>query len=81
VIHKEVDMDVEITVKVNGQLVEQHIEQVQGTLEDMEETIDAMSRRVACAALQASVDSVTAPRPLFLRREGNCGTKATKRGR
>ena len=49
-------MDVKITVEVDGQLVEQHIEQVDGTLEDMEETIDAMSRRVACSALQASVD-------------------------
>ena len=74
-------MDVKITVEVDGQLVEQHIEQVDGTLEDMEETIDAMSRRVACSALQASVDSVTAPRPLFLRREGTCVTKATKPGR
>ncbi len=74
-------MEVKITVEVDGQLVEQHIEQVNGTLEDMEETIDGMSRRVACAALQASVDSVTPPRPLFRQREGNCGTKGTKPGR
>ena len=58
-------MQVEITVKVNGQVVREHIEQVTGTLEDMEEKIDAMTRQVAGAALQASVDAVTPPRPLF----------------
>ena len=58
-------MQVEISVKVNGQVVREHIEQVTGTLEDMEEKIDAMTRQVAGAALQASVDAVTPPRPLF----------------
>jgi hypothetical protein len=57
-------MQVEITVKVNGQVVGEHVEQVSGTLEDMEEKIDVLSRQVANAALQASVDAVTAPRPL-----------------
>ncbi len=57
-------MQVEITVKVNGQVVGEHVEQVSGTLEDMEEKIDVLSRQVASAALQASVDAVTAPRPL-----------------
>jgi len=47
----------------------------------MEEKIDAMSRQVAGAALQASVDAVTAPRPLFRKREENSVTKDTQRGR
>jgi len=74
-------MQVEITVKVNGQVVREHVEQVSGTLEDMEEKIDAMSRQVAGAALQASVDAVTPLRPLFRKREENFATKDTKRGR
>lgn len=74
-------MRVEITVKVNGQVVREHVEQVSGTLEDMEEKIDAMSRQVAGAALQASVDAVTAPRPLFRKTEENSVTRATKPGR
>ena len=74
-------MQVEITVKVNGQVVREHVEQVSGTLEDMEEKIDAMSRQVAGAALQASVDAVTPPRPLFRKSEENSATKDTKRGR
>ena len=74
-------MQVEITVKVNGQVVREHIEQVTGTLEDMEEKIDAMTRQVAGAALQASVDAVTPPRPLFRKREENSATKDTRRGR
>ena len=73
-------MQVEITVKVNGQVVRQHVEQVSGTLEDMEEKIDAMSRQVACAALQASVDAVTAPRPLFRKTEESSVTRATRHG-
>lgn len=71
-------MQVEIVVKINGQVVREQVEQVSGTLEDMEETIDAMSRQVACAALQASVDSVSSPRPLFRKPEASCGTKAIK---
>jgi len=74
-------MQVEITVKVNGRVVREHVEQVSGTLEDMEEKIDAMSRQVAGAALQASVDAVTPPRPLFRKREENCVTRDTKQGR
>ena len=74
-------MQVEITVKVNGQVVREHVEQVSGTLEDMEEKIDAMSRQVAGAALQASVDAVTSPRPLFRKKEESSVTKDTKRGR
>ena len=74
-------MQVEITVKVNGRVVREQVEQVAGTLEDMEETIDAMTRRVAAAALQASVDAVSAPRPLFRKREASCVTRDTNRGR
>lgn len=71
---------VEITVKVNGQVVKEQVEQVDGTLAQMEEKIDAMSRALAAAALQASVDAVTPPRPLFRRREVNGDTKDTKPG-
>jgi hypothetical protein len=74
-------MQVEITVKVNGQVVREHVEQVSGTLEDMEEKIDAMSREVASAALQGSVDAMTPPRPLFRKKEESFGTKDTKPGR
>lgn len=74
-------MQVEITVKVNGQVVREHVEQVSGTLEDMEEQIDALSRQVAGAALQASVDAVAAPRPLFRKKEESSVTKDTRRGR
>ena len=73
-------MEVEITVKIDGQVVRQQVEQVSGTLEAMEETIDTMSRQVACAALQASVDAVTPQRPLFRKRAASSGTKDTKLG-
>jgi hypothetical protein len=73
-------MQVEITVKVNGQVVRQHVEQVSGTLEQMEEAIDALSRQVACTALQASVEAVSGPRPLFRKPEGSCDTRGSSRG-
>lgn len=69
---------VKVTVEVNGQVVQQQVEQMDGTLEQMEEKIDAMTRKLAAAALQASVDSVTPPRPLFRHRAGNSDTKDTK---
>ena len=72
---------VEITVKINGEVVKQRIEQLDGTLEDMEEKIDAMTREVACAALQGSVDAVAPPRPLFRRRAESSGTRATRAAR
>ncbi len=72
-------MKVEITIKVDGQLVKRHVEQVGGTLEEMEEKIDALSRSVACDTLQASVSAVEQPRPLFRKPAGGCGTKATNR--
>ena len=74
-------MKVEITVKVDGQLVKRHVEQVAGTLEEMEEKIDSLSRAVACETLQASVDAVAQPRPLFRQRAGRCGTRDTSGGR
>lgn len=74
-------MKVEITVKVNGQLVKQHVEQVDGTLEQMEEKIHALSKSVAGETLQASVDAMDAPRPLFRRLAASCDTKATRPAR
>jgi len=69
-------MEVEITVKVNGKTVRQHVEQVGGTLEQMEERIHALSKTVAGETLQASVDAVDEPRPLFRRTAASCDTKA-----
>jgi hypothetical protein len=76
--NKEIAMQVEITVTVNGQVVREQAQQVEGTLEQMEEAIDAMTRRVACAALQASVEAVAPPRPLFRKTAANSATKGTK---
>ena len=70
---------VEVTIKVNGQVVEEQIEYVDGTLEQMEERIDAMSRELAAKALQASVDAVAPPRPLFRHGVENSATKGSKR--
>jgi hypothetical protein len=74
-------MDVKITIEVDGRVVRQDVKQVSGTLEQMEEAIDALTRQAACAALQGSVDAVSAPRPLFRKTGENCVTRATKRGR
>jgi hypothetical protein len=71
----EVAMKVEITVKVDGRLVKRHVEQVDGTLEQMEEKIHALSKSVAGETLQASVDAMTEPRPLFRQRAADCGTR------
>jgi len=73
-------MQVEITVKVNGREVKKVVEQVGGTLEQMEEKIDAMGRQVACETLQASVEATDLPRPLFRPRVGDCVTEGTGRG-
>jgi len=72
-------MQVEITVKVDGRLVKTHVQEVTGTLEQMEETIHALGKRVSNEALQASVDTVMGPRPLFRKTEASCGTGATSR--
>ena len=69
-------MQVEITVKVDGHLVKKHTEQVEGTLEQMEEMVDALSRTVASDTLQASVDSLPQPRPLFRPTADGSGTRA-----
>ena len=74
-------MDVKITVEVDGRVVRQDVKQVSGTLEQMEEAIDAMTRQVACSALQSSVDAVAPPRPLFRKTEEHCAIRVTKRGR
>ena len=74
-------MEVEIQVKVNGQVVRTHVQQVQGTLEQMEEAIHSLSKQVACNTLQASVDAVQEARPLFRKRAGGCGTKGISSGR
>lgn len=70
-------MQVEIAVKVDGRLVKTHVQEVQGTLEQMEEAIHALGKRVACDALQASVQAVVAPRPLFRKRAATCDTGAS----
>jgi pantothenate kinase type III len=77
----EAIMKVEITVKVDGRLVKEHVEQVEGTLEQMEERIDSLSRVVASDALQASVDAMPQPRPLFRPTAQHSGTKAISHGR
>jgi hypothetical protein len=74
-------MQVEITVKVDGRLVKTHVQDVQGNLEQMEETIHALGKRVSNEALQASVDALTGPRPLFRKTAGSSVTGATSRER
>ena len=72
---------VKITVEVDGEVVEQVVEQVDGTLEQMEEKIDALTRQLAAKTLQASVDRVAVPRPLFRHRVESSDTKDSKRER
>lgn len=74
-------MKVEIIVKVDGDVVREQVESVAGTLEQMEEAIDAMGREAMREALQASVHAMTPPRPLFLPKGENTGTRATGHGR
>lgn len=73
-------MKVEIIVKVNGEVVREQVESIAGTLEQMEEAIDSMGREAMREALQASVNAVTAPRPLFLPKARPTGTRASGRG-
>jgi hypothetical protein len=72
---------VKITVEVDGEVVEQVVEQVDGTLEQMEEKIDAMTRQLAAKTLQASVDRAAVPRPLFRRRGESSDTRGSKQER
>ena len=58
-------MKVEINIQVDGELVKQFTEEVDGTLEQMEEKVHALSQSVACTTLQASVDAASEQRPLF----------------
>ena len=58
-------MQVEITIKVNGQAIQTHAAEVGGTLEQMEEAIHALGKKVAHDALQGAVDVVVPQRPLF----------------
>ena len=69
---------VKITVEVDGEVVEQVVEQVDGTLEQMEDKIDAMTRQLAAKTLQASVDRVAAPRPPFSSQGGEFRHKGFK---
>jgi hypothetical protein len=71
---------VKITVEVDGEVVEQVVEHVDGTLEEREEKIDALARELAARTLQASVDQVAVERPLFRRRAGNTDTKGSSQG-
>ena len=73
-------MRVEITVKVNDQLVKSRSAEVAGTLEQMEEAIHALGKQVANDSLQASVQAVISERPLFLHRAGSFGTRDMSRG-
>ena len=72
---------VKITVEVDGEVVEQVVEQVEGTLEQMEEQIDTLTRQLAAKTLQVSVDRVAVPRPLFLGKGESSDTKGSKRER
>lgn len=67
-------MQVEITIKVNGQAIKTHTKEVSGTLEQMEETIHALGKKVARDTLQGAVDMVVPERPLFRKRAGVGGT-------
>jgi aerobic-type carbon monoxide dehydrogenase small subunit (CoxS/CutS family) len=69
-------MQVEISIKVNGQPVKTHVAEVAGTLEEMEEVTHALGKKVACDALQASVDVIEPKRPLFRKRAATCVTRA-----
>ena len=71
-------MQVEISIKVNGQTVKTHVAEVVGTLEEMEEVTHALGKKVACDALQATVDVYEPQRPLFRRRAETCVTRAIK---
>ena len=73
-------MDVEITVKVGGQFVKRHVQAVDGTLEQMEEAIQALAHRVAADACRRRVDQLATAHP-FRPPAGNGGTAATGRGR
>jgi hypothetical protein len=74
-------MQVEITVRIDGQEVTRRVETVNGTLNQMEEQIFLLTQTLAQQTLQASVDRVAVPRPLFRPTAENGGTRATKNER
>jgi hypothetical protein len=74
-------MQVEIVVKVNGELIKRHVEQVDGTLEQMEEKIHTLSKTVAGETLQASVNAVSVPRPPFRPKAARSATRASRPAR
>lgn len=69
-------MQVEVSIKVNGQTVKTHLAEVAGTLEEMEEVTHALGKKVGCDALQATVDVSVPPRPLFRKKAASCATRA-----
>jgi len=71
-------MHVEISIKVNGQMVKTHTAEVAGTLEEMEELTHALGKKAACDALQATVNVDQSPRPLFRKPARTCVTRAIK---
>jgi len=73
-------MQVKIKVEVDGQQVEEHVREVNGTLAQMEEQATALGREVACKALQATVNAVSAPPPLFRQAQGGT-SRAVRHGR
>ena len=74
-------MQVEITIKVNGQTIKTHATEVGGTLEQMEEAIHALGKRVANDALQGAVNVVAPERPLFRKPAGVGGTAGIRPAR
>ena len=74
-------MQVEITVRIDGQEVTRRVETVDGTLNQMEEQILLLTQELANQTLQASVNRVAVPRPLFRQPAENGGTRDTKSGR
>jgi hypothetical protein len=61
--------------------VKRHVEVVGGTLRDMEEQIDRLSRRIAAETLQAGVEQIPTERPLFRKPAASGGTGDTPRAR
>ena len=58
-------MQVEITVRIDGQAVVRRVETVAGTLGQMEERVLQFTQQLAQQTLQANVDRVTAAAPPF----------------
>lgn len=74
-------MQVEITIKVNGRPIKTHATEVCGTLDQMEEIIHALGKKVANDTLQGAVDVVVPQRPLFRKQAGVGGTAGISRAR